>query len=1031
MRYTAIYKVFLTVILSFTVSIAFAQKLEVTGKVTDEKGEPMPGVGVVDKNNPKNGTITDLDGLYKIKVAKDGFLEFSFISYENALVPVEGKKVVNVSMKPSMEQLEKVVVIGYGTSKKSDLTGAVSVVDADDLTKAPITSVAQALQGRVAGAEFMSTTGEPGEGANILVRGSRSIEAGNKPLIVVDGVLDAVSDLSEINPSDIVSISVLKDVSSTAIYGARGANGVILITTETPEKESEKKKFSVNLKAAAGISTIASKLDILDASEYAQWRNMVNKQESIDSGKDMSTWKAPFADPASKGKGTDWIDELSQLGVYQDYHFSLKGGDKDTRYSVSFGYHNNRGIVQSSGYTRYSTLAWIDSKLTKKLRWGAKLNYTHQITDKSPAAIGGTNTNAAIYLSPLLTPSDVWNIYGDNSTSGGVVFNNPLMSANEVTSEAFKDATSFSPWLQYTILKNLVAKTKFTYSYRNDFTGYYSPSFLPVAAANLTGGSASRSEWKQKKYLSETTLTYDKKKKGHNIETLLGFTAEKIVTENAAVSGSGYVDDNLKYHNMAAIKNKENLDVSSYYHIKTNMSVLGRANYSYKRRYYATFTLRADGASNFAAGQKWGFFPAAALRWSLCNEPWLRDAHWLNDLSLRVSAGRSGNDAVASYQSLATLTASMTNWLFGDARELVYVPSKLENSNLTWETTDSYNLGLNFAALNSRIVLEADAYISVTKDLLLSMKNSQTTGFSTYFTNAGKTRNAGVELTLTTQNIRNRNFAWTTVLTMAHNRQMVIDVGNNGEIVPTYNNPRNTTQYMYGYKNGYPVNAIWGYKYAGVWHNDEEIKKNNLTHTYVSHIQDGANGTNVGRAKFVDVNNDGLLDQNDMVYLGTGDPVIYGGFQNDFTIYKNLNVSFYFSYSLGGKMYNLSELWMGSTTSSYNKYKYILNAWDKELRPDSDIPKAGYNDTFASDRQVHDASFLRLKNVSISYNIPIKNKKVKKYLKSTTVGVSGENLILWKYYNGFDPDVSTSLYRLDNGSFPRPRTFVFNLSMNF
>ena len=264
MKHTAIYKVFLTVILSFTVSVAFAQKLEVTGKVTDEKGEPLPGVGIVDKNNPKNGTITDLDGLYKIKVSKDGFLEFSFMSYENALVPVDGKKVVNVSMKPSMEFLEKVVVIGYGTSKKSDLTGSVSVVDASDLTKSPITSVAQALQGRVAGAEFMSTTGEPGEGANILVRGSRSIEAGNKPLIVVDGVLDAVSDLSEINPSDIVSISVLKDVSSTAIYGARGANGVILITTETPEKDSSK-KFSVNLKASAGVSSIQNIIKVAHA----------------------------------------------------------------------------------------------------------------------------------------------------------------------------------------------------------------------------------------------------------------------------------------------------------------------------------------------------------------------------------------------------------------------------------------------------------------------------------------------------------------------------------------------------------------------------------------------------------------------------------------------------------------------------------------------------------------------------------------------------------------------------------------------
>ena len=1029
MKNSFVYKVLLVAMFVFVTIAASAQSIEVHGKVTDEKGEPMPGVGIIDKNNPKNGAVTDIDGLYRMKIAKDGVLEFSFISYETAIVPVDAKTLINISMKPSAEQLEKVVVIGYGTSKKSDLTGAVSVVDAEDLTKAPITSVAQALQGRVAGAEFMSTTGEPGESANILVRGSRSIEAGNQPLIVVDGVMDAVSDLSEINPSDIVSISVLKDVSSTAIYGARGANGVILITTQTPEK-SDSPRFSANLKASAGISMIASKLDILDATEYATWRNMVSRQEAINSGKDLSTWKPPFADPASYGKGTDWIDELSRTGVYQDYHVSLKGGNKETRYSASFGYHNNQGVVKGSGYRRYSGLASVESKLTRKLRWGLRVNYTHQDTDRSQAAIGGTNTNAAIFLSPLLTTEDTWNKFGDNSVSGGVVFNNPAMLAAEVTNVIDRDVVNFAPWLQYNIIKGLVLKTKFSYSYRTDFSAYYSPSYLPTAAINMTGGTASRTDWRQKKYLSETTLTYNKKKRGHSIDALVGFTAEKQVTENAYMGGSGYIDDDLKYFNMAALKDKESLNISSYYHLKTNMSVLARANYSYKRRYYATLTMRADGASNFAAGRKWGFFPAAALRWSISNEPWLKDAHWLNDLSVRFSAGRSGNDAVASYQSLATLTAATSSWMFGNTRELAYVPSKLENSNLTWETTDSYNLGLNFSVLNSRISLEADAYISNTRDLLLKMKTSQTTGFNTYFTNVGTTRNVGIEASLTTQNIRNRNFTWTSTLTVSHNRQMVIDVGNDGEIVPTYNNIRNATQYMYGYKNGYPVNAIWGYKYGGVWHNDEEIRKNALTHTYVSHIQEGASGTNVGRSKYVDVNHDGLLDQNDMVYLGTGDPIIYGGFQNDFTIYRNLNIGFYFAYSLGGKMYNLSELWMGSSVSSYNKYRYMLNAWDEELRPDSDIPRPGYNDVFASDRQVHDASFLRLKTVSISYRIEFKGK-VNKYLKSMTVGASAENLYLWKYYNGFDPDVSTSLYRLDNGSFPRPRTVVFNLSMNF
>lgn len=1012
----------LTVLLVLSYSFASAQKMNVSGKVTDERGEPMPGVGVVDKSDSGNGAVTDLDGNFKISISADGFLEFSFMSYNNVLVPVDGKSRVDVQMTPSAEELEKVVVIGYGTSRKGDLTGAVAVVDTDDLQNSPITSVAQALQGRVAGADFLSGSGEPGEGTSIHIRGSRSITAGNQPLIVVDGIVDAVSDLNEINPSDIVSISVLKDVSSTAIYGARGANGVILITTDSESKGSGS-KFKVNFKASAGVSTIANKLDVLDGTGYAVWRNMIAEQNGAKN--------PPYADPESKGRGTDWVDVLSQTGIYQDYHMSLTGGNKDTRYSASFGFHDNKGVVIGSGFKRYSGLAWINGKLTKKLRWGLRLSYTHQDIARSSASISGNNKQAAIYLSPLLNTEAVWNTFSDEA-NGGVVFNNPYMSALAVTNDQTKDITNISPWLQYRIGRYVVAKTKFSYMYRNDFTGYYSPSFLPYAAANKIGGSASRADWKQKKYLSETTVSYERKKKGHSVETLIGFTAEKSVIDNATLSGSGYVNDDLKYHNMASLVDNSNLSVNTYNRIKTNMSVIARANYSYKRRYYATVTARADGASNFASGNKWGFFPAVALRWSMVNEDFLRGVYWLNDLSLRLSAGRSGNDAVSSYQSLAALKAGVGSWLFGNDRELIYYPSKLENSNLTWETTDSYNLGLNFSAFNSRLTLEADAYYSTTRDLLLEMRNTQTTGFSTYFTNVGSTMNAGVEVSLTSQNIKKKNFKWSTTLILAHNMQKVIDVGNDGEIVPTYLNPRNSTQYMYGYRNGYPVNALWGYKYAGVWHNQEEIDSNELTHTYVSTIKEGTKGTNLGRPKYVDVNHDGVLDLDDMVCLGNSDPVIYGGFQNDFNIYKNLNLSVYFSYSLGGSIYNISELYLGSPDSSNNKYSYILAAWDQELRPDSDIPKAGIKDLLASDRHVHDASYLRLKNVSLSYLINFK-KKAKKYIDSMTVGISGENLYLWKNYNGFDPDVSTSskVYRLDDGSLPRQRTFVFNLVMNF
>ena len=382
--------------------------------------------------------------------------------------------------------------------------------------------------------------------------------------------------------------------------------------------------------------------------------------------------------------------------------------------------------------------------------------------------------------------------------------------------------------------------------------------------------------------------------------------------------------------------------------------------------------------------------------------------------------------------SLATFTSSYSNWIFGDDKLLAYTSSKLANSNLTWETTDSYNLGFSFAGWGSRVIFEADAYVSDTNDLLLSMRNTQTTGYNTYYANAGSTRNIGQEFTLTTRNIVRNKFEWNSVLTLAHNSQIVTSVGSESEVVPTYQNPRSTSpQYIYGYKKGYPVNAIWGYKYEGTWHTEDDIAYNEITRAYVSSIKTGANGAGLGRPKYADINHDGILDENDVVYLGSSDPVIYGGFQNNFLIGKGLSIGVYFTYSLGGYIYNISELFAMSGSASPNKYRKMLGAWTSQ-NTTSDICKAGFDDTLASSKSVYDASWLRLKSVSINYDVPL-SKKVKKVIKELSFGISGDNLWLWKKYPGFDPDVNTSssVYRLDNGSFPRSRTYAFNFQIRF
>ena len=1000
-------------------AVAQSDKVTVSGTISDKSGLALIGVAVVERGVPNNGIVTDESGHYSISVSPDAFLEISCIGYKSAVEHVNGRNTIDIVLEDDNELLEATVVIGYGTSKKGDLTGTVTVVEMDEIKTAPVTSVAQALQGKIAGAEFTSGSGEVGEESSIRIRGSRSISAGNKPLIVVDGVPDAVSDLNEINPADIVNISVLKDISSTAIYGSRGANGVILVTTHDDRKSEG--TFSVRFKSTLSYSQIAGTLDLMNAEEYAIWRNMV-------SGSFKSSTKLPYPDPTIyRNDSTDWIDVLSQDSFSRDYFLSVYRKVGGTSFSVTLGYNNTPGVVIESGLRKFTGRININSSLTKKLDLNLKINYTNSNRDKASAAITGTNTSAAVYLSPLLKPESTWNKYGDQENSGGTPFNSPYIVAKNTVNEAHSDYIMVSPTLKYQLNRRMDLKLRLAVTDTDTESDYYSPSSLAVAVANKTGGTATITETKTTKYLGELTWNYARKIKAHDISTVVGFTAEHSEKDYKKLSGSGYTNDNLTYKNLLGLVHPDSFTASSYMQYQDKLSALGRFNYNYRRRYYLTFTLRADGASNFAQNRKWGFFPAAALRWSIMNEKWFEKTPWLNDLSLRVSAGRSGNDAINPYMSLASFTSSFTNWIFGDDKLLSYTANKLANSNLTWETTTSYNLGLNFAAWNNRVVLEADAYVSDTDDLLLSMRNTQTTGYNTYYANAGSTRNIGQEITLTTRNIVTSKFEWNTTLTMAHNSQLVTSVGSESEVVPTYTNPRTTSQYMYGYKKGYPVNAIWGYQYEGVWHSDEDIAYNKITHAYVSQSA----SPKMGHPKYADINHDGLLDQNDMVYLGSSDPVLYGGFQNNFIIGRGLTLGVYFTYSLGGYIYNISELYAGSGTASYNKYTSMLNAWT-EANPDSDVCKAGFDDSLASSKSVYDASWFRLKAVTLNYDIPL-SKKAKKVIKELSVGFSSDNLYLWKVYPGFDPDVNTSsdVFRLDNGSFPRSRTYAFNVQVRF
>lgn len=1020
-------KILITVLFLFCWTFSYAQQIVVSGIVTDESGQPMIGAGVVTLDGSK-GTTTDIDGKYTITLtAQDGVLRFTYIGYANQDIVVSGRTTINVEMKPDASVLNDVVVIGYGTTKKADLTGSVASVNMSDIVDVPTTSIDQALQGKVSGVDIMSTSGEPGAATSIRIRGTRSIEASNEPLIVVDGVMDAVSDLSEINPDDIESISILKDASSTAIYGSRGSNGVVMITT----KKGVTSKPTVVAKATFGVSMLARKLDLMNAAELLRYRNDCNYIDAYIQNPSV-VMSVPRYDVSDFANDTDWQKEITRTAFSQTANLSVSGKAKGTTYFASFGFNNTNGIVDGSGFRRLTGRFNVSKDFTKWLTVALKANYTYTNENPNKANIGGTNIyTGAIYLAPYIGAYDVVNPLYLNGTN----INTPRVAIDLIDFKKVRQNASFSGEITLKPVKGLEIKSQNTFTPQQVHVYKYSPSTLP-ARYEGQGGLANRTEYDSNQLMSENTITYKTRfGKDHSFDAMAGFSASRRTINNVSIAADGIVDDSLKWNNLNAISTKEGYTTTSYNTIVVRESVYTRLNYNYKNRYYLTFTARGDGSSNFAANHKWAFFPSGALKWNIKNEKFLMPVRWLSNLSLRLSAGRTGNDAIAPYSSLAIYSTSTSSAVFDGVQSVNTYPSRLNNPNLTWEKTDLYNIGLDFSVLKERLSITADVYYSTTSDLLLTLKTLQSTGFDNRVTNLGKTSNKGVEVSLSSKNVERHNFGWTTDLTISHNKQMVENIGHE-EYVSVM---EGSGYMMYGYKAGHPLNSLWGFSYEGVFHTAEEAEQNyTTTHEYVSQTSLSATNPNyntlLGRAKYKDVDGDSRLSNSDLMYLGSADPLIYGGFQNTFNIY-GLKLGIYFAYSLGGKIYNYSELMMSGGYYT-NQYSYMQDSWHPVRNPESNLPRAGIGERHVpSSLQVHDASYLRLKTLNIAYTFDFtKAKKV--VVRNLTLGLTADNLFLWTKYNGYDPDVSTSsensaLRRVDVGAYPSARSIVFNVQLKF
>ena len=1002
-------KLFIFLTLFVHAALLHAQQSDIQGIIVDNEGEAIVGAVVIVAGTDI-AAVADSEGRYSIKCGKNDILVFSALGFEEIRENAAGRNRIDITMRPSTTTLNDAVVIGYGTQKKTDLTGAVAVVNADEINSPALNSLDQALQGRVSGVDIVSGGGEPGAESSIRVRGTRSISAGNDPLIVIDGVVGAVDNFSDINPDDVKSISILKDASSTAIYGARGANGVILVTT----KGGEISRLRIVFNASFGLSELPKKLDVLDAAGFARWRN------------DYRYPTVAFTDPDSFGQGTDWQDALTRRAFSHGYRLQMSQGDTKQQTYFSVSYDKKPGIVLGTELQRISTILKVDRTLFKWMKAGARVTFTYRHNDINKIAINGTSSTAAVCLSPLVGITDVWNRYEDTADSSSSVFNSPYLQALKETNYKNTNFLNLVPWVEITPFGGATIKSTYSMTVNDVEQWFYSPSTLAVASARKIGGTAVRSDNTRTTHLSETTFNWNKTiAKRHRLDLLAGFTAEYSRLDYKYTKGTGYADDNVGPNSMGSLVDKRNLtEDSSLTEIK-RLSFLARANYVYRSRYHATFTARYDGSSNFSAGNKWAFFPAGALKWTISNEPWMAAAkrNGLSNLALRLSAGLSGNDAISSYVSQASITSTSGTWLFGENTQLIAYPARLGDPSLTWEKTLSANTGIDVSLLKDRVTMTLDGYVSRTTDLLLQVQNAKQTGFATRYANIGSTRGWGVEFSLDSRNIVRPHFSWRTSFTASHASSFVTDIGTDYEYVATYSKG---TQMVFGYKKGYPVNALWGYQYCGVWQNDAQRAENKITKAYVSYSDRN------GYSKYADINHEGILDKNDMVFLGSSDPVVYGGLQNTFNIY-NFEVGVFLTWSLGGKIYNISEFKLGTPDTSANKYTYMAaNSWHEERNPQGTLPSAKSSaDTSACSRFVHDSSFLRFKTISLSYRFDL-TKRVS-WMRDITVGVYTDNLYLITKYNGFDPDVSSSkaVARLDNATYPNPRSYMFSLKIRY
>ena len=973
-----------------------AQQINVQGTVKDAVGS-VPGASVIVKGTT-NGTIADIDGKFSMKVPAGAVLEVSCIGYVTVEVPAgNGQTPLTIVLKEDTELLEEVVVVGYGTIKKSDLTGAVAAVNSDKIKDSPAANVGQALQGKVAGVQIIDS-GSPGSNVNIKVRGLGSINNCD-PLVVIDGVPTDLG-LNAINTEDIERIDVLKDASATAIYGSRGANGVVMVTTK--RGKSGDGKISVN--ANFSLQTPTNVPQMLNAAQYAQLSN----EMMANSGRNVNP---DWADPTSLGAGTNWLGELLGTGKLQKYNVSYSGGNDKTNYYVSGGFLDQTGVVRNVGYRRFTFQSNSDTQVRRWLKMSTNVTFSTDTKSSGSYSIGDTMNALPVFS--VKDENGEWTGPEGNAEWYGSV-RNPIG-----TTEVNKSETK-----GYNILANISAEVTFTKwlkfksTFGYDAKFWYTDSFTPKYAwkpIQVEVSKRYRSNNKSFTNLWDNYFLFDHTfAKKHHLSMMAGTSAQWNSYDYMSGEKSGFLFDSVNQMDNGQEVEYINGSKSEW----SLMSLMARVNYSYDDRYLITATIRRDGSSRFGRNNRWGTFPSVSVAWRPSKESWFPQSEIVNDLKVRAGYGVTGSQAsVSNYGYLATYETGVYSFGTAGTEQPSLYSASLANPSIHWEEVAQSNIGIDLAMFNSRVQFSIDGYIKNTRDMLVKASIPITSGFedtTTTYANAGKVRNQGVEMQLHTVNIAGE-LNWETDFSATYNTNKIIDLNS---AVPYYINQVNNS-YLTMLQKGYPINVFYGYVTDGLFQNQTEVEN----HAFQP-------GAAPGDIRYRDLNNDGVINESDRTVIGNPNPTWLFSMNNTVE-WKGLELSVYLQGVAGNSIYNANNIENTGMAAAMNQTVAVLDRWTGEGTSNF-MPRAVYGDPNqncrVSDRFIENGSYLRVKNIMLAYSFP--GKMLQKInVHGLRLALICENVATISKYSGFDPEVSIN--GIDSSRYPIPRTYSVGLNLNF